>query len=433
MMKLVTIKTFLLLFLLIIWLPNISFPEVIFEDDFDGFSSGWLPSDMGTGHHVTGGTAESPGKGEPYGWTGWVDHHSDNFIGIVTGEGRDGTPCLKIGAEPAHSPYEQVGLIKYLGPTGYSELYIRYYVKYDDNWRWGDGTNGSQYYHKWLRIWQDVQVDEVLGYTGNLSDEHNRGFLLITTMDDDYGSFDPFFMGTFSQDTASNSVEPPYTSMWSYRWVDSDTGGFVENHFGNIEPNGNWSTTQTWHSVEVHLKLATSLESGDGIFEMWIDGIKQDHPTETAHRDRGVLEHDEMPTPQYGTGMNYIGLHDNGTGNQLWPDYRYVWIDDFIVSTESIGPPVDCSAFDPVRIPGVTDEYFTNFQDAYDLVNDLGVIQSQDGILNESIDINLNKRVTIEGGYNCNYTIIEGETVLQGNLIISAGELIVDDGIFRIE
>ena len=90
---------------------------------------------------ITGGTAEDPGHGEPGDWTGYIDHNSNNFLGIINDEGRGNSPALKIGPDyggSAGDPFDQVGLVKWLGEEGYDELYIRYYLKYDDLWRWGD-------------------------------------------------------------------------------------------------------------------------------------------------------------------------------------------------------------------------------------------------------------------------------------------------------
>ncbi|MBI5056463.1 MAG: choice-of-anchor D domain-containing protein, partial [Nitrospirae bacterium] len=57
----------------------------------------------------------------------------------------------------------------------------------------------------------------------------------------------------------------------------------------------------------------------------------------------------------------------------------------------------------PARIPGTSPVYFTTLQAAYDAAGDGDTIQVQAAAFTESFNLNLNKSVTLNGGYDCGY------------------------------
>jgi Icc protein len=79
---------------------------------------------------------------------------------------------------------------------------------------------------------------------------------------------------------------------------------------------------------------------------------------------------------------------------------------------------------DPVRIErtGLT---YPTLQDAYDDAEHGDIVQSQNKVFIEQLNINQNKAVNIEGGYNCDYSAITGETVQVGTMTISDGILTI--------
>jgi hypothetical protein len=84
--------------------------------------------------------------------------------------------------------------------------------------------------------------------------------------------------------------------------------------------------------------------------------------------------------------------------------------------------PAPC--LDPVRILDTPPIYYSTLQSAYDDAVDGDTIQSHDQAFNEDLyidDIDDNKSVTFEGGYDCSYSTITGKTTLNGNLTISNG------------
>ncbi len=87
-------------------------------------------------------------------------------------------------------------------------------------------------------------------------------------------------------------------------------------------------------------------------------------------------------------------------------------------------------ALDPVRIG---DDYYPTLQAAYDDALDSNVIQSQTAAFCEDLyldDIN-DKSVTLEGGYNSDFSAITGMTSLSGNMIISTGSVTIGDFVIQ--
>ncbi len=116
---------------------------------------------------------------------------------------------------------------------------------------------------------------------------------------------------------------------------------------------------------------------------------------------------------------------------------------DFYYNIASEGcEPIDCDDNDanvypgakPFRITRVPSEnfYFSTFQEAYDAALDGDIIQSRNSTSAEDITIHSNKSVSIEGGYNCSYTIISDTTTINGNLTISNGTFTVVTGTVQI-
>lgn len=321
---------------------------IIFEDNFNYYSgSAWTPSDSGAAHFVTGGTLQSPGRNEPYNWTGWI-RYGTAAITIMPGIGRAGTSALRITPEHPVAAASQVGLVKYLGPVGYDELYVRFHIKFSDNYRFGNGQNSSFSYHKLFRFWQNVQPAEVAGQTGNLGSELNRGALVGGLLDDEWSTFGPCFVLAAMLNTTAGTNNCPNDATcetFYYNPYSTDnTKGFLNPWTGPLDTGGYFTQAQDWICIEYHIKLADSFQGTGGLFEIWVNGIKQDTfnwvnaPTPSWYS--GVPRAgDTMPTGKLGTGINYITLHDNQTGTNYWGSTdRYIYVDDFVVSTTYIGP-----------------------------------------------------------------------------------------------
>ena len=89
----------------------------------------------------------------------------------------------------------------------------------------------------------------------------------------------------------------------------------------------------------------------------------------------------------------------------------------------------------PVMIDGPSPRYYSSLQAAYDdpLTVDGDIIQSRDLVFNEGLIFETAKSVTLEGGFNCDYTDKTGATMLngmsinEGSITINEGSIIVQD------
>jgi len=81
----------------------------------------------------------------------------------------------------------------------------------------------------------------------------------------------------------------------------------------------------------------------------------------------------------------------------------------------------------PIRIGGSMPVYYSSLQAAYDDANNGDVIQCNATILHEDLYIDLNKTVSIIGGYDIEYLNIGDKTRLNGKIIISNGSVTIEN------
>jgi len=79
----------------------------------------------------------------------------------------------------------------------------------------------------------------------------------------------------------------------------------------------------------------------------------------------------------------------------------------------------------PVRIAGVTPEYFDTIQEAYNSAGEGAIIEVRALSFTEDPELNLNKSVTIQGGYDCDYISSSGNTTINGTINVSAGSVTI--------
>jgi hypothetical protein len=115
----------------------------------------------------------------------------------------------------------------------------------------------------------------------------------------------------------------------------------------------------------------------------------------------------------------------------------------FVQCTQPAGPPsyvlnnTDYNDNDPniyglpVKITGTSPSYYLTLQEAYNASGNGDTIQVQAVTFNESLSINLNKTVTISGGYNGAYTTQTGKTIIQGNTSVTNGKITFENIILQ--
>ncbi len=78
-----------------------------------------------------------------------------------------------------------------------------------------------------------------------------------------------------------------------------------------------------------------------------------------------------------------------------------------------------CPSTAPVKI---NDLYYASLQTAYTAAETEDIIQSQATVFTETFNINRDISVTLQGGYNCNYTFDAGKSTLKNQLAITDGQ-----------
>ena len=86
--------------------------------------------------------------------------------------------------------------------------------------------------------------------------------------------------------------------------------------------------------------------------------------------------------------------------------------------------------YQPVRIAGTPPVYYPTLQSAYDAAVEGDTIQTRTVVFSDNLNANRNISITLQGGYNCNYSAITGNTVFNGMMTVSDGVVTIGDYIF---
>jgi subtilisin family serine protease len=84
-----------------------------------------------------------------------------------------------------------------------------------------------------------------------------------------------------------------------------------------------------------------------------------------------------------------------------------------------------CSVL-PVKIDRIIPAYYSSIQNAYIAAADGETILVQEIEFTDDLDFNLNKSVTLKGGYDCDHSTATGRTILNHNVNISNGTIILE-------
>jgi M6 family metalloprotease-like protein len=85
------------------------------------------------------------------------------------------------------------------------------------------------------------------------------------------------------------------------------------------------------------------------------------------------------------------------------------------------------TCYQPVRIDGTP---YLTLQDAYDAAVDGDIIQTRIVVFPDDLNATRNISVTLEGGFNCNYSAVAGKSIFNGTMTVSDGIITAGDFIF---
>jgi hypothetical protein len=81
----------------------------------------------------------------------------------------------------------------------------------------------------------------------------------------------------------------------------------------------------------------------------------------------------------------------------------------------------------PVRIPGLTPDYYLSIGDACGHLGEGGTVQAREYLFTEELTLDRPVPVVLDGGYNKSYSGKSGRTTIDGQLIVQLGSLTVAD------
>ncbi|MDB3935096.1 hypothetical protein N9383_00070 [Granulosicoccus sp.] len=312
---------------------------IVFETDFS----------QNTGYSRTGTGGFLGGTEPPEGWDGVRVDPNSNME--VTSQGIGGSNALRLNYRQASSGRASMTLAKNLtgdANRGYNELYVRYNIKLPANFK--AGANGKALpFWKWGRLWQNTSP-EIDGTWTELRED--AGYVVWGQLSSFQGN--PGFYGSFADNGVSGNHQlgsnggPMQTASWYRAITDpASSDGFFEAvgngawKFDDARPGNLLNSDQDFHTIEWRFKLASSADAEDGIFEIWIDGVRL-IPFTYMGNGYGAPERTGVPTiAESSGGFNHFSLFDNMQGwseqwNQSGVD-GYILINDVVVSTERIG------------------------------------------------------------------------------------------------
>lgn len=296
---------------------------VIFEDNFntspDWQSNQTISKSMPTGVDIgwpstyfkTCGTNRCP----PQGWTSyraassqWTDdRRRDTYIlnsaGARGGSGKGIT--FNIESRGEYGLWAGGSLDLWLGKQGYNELYARMYIKYSDEWTWSDGAHHGQ--QKLIRI---STYNEDIETTTHNPQEFGSGSVNWPVW---YPDWYYNYVYKFSYFMSSTRTAPTYIT-------DGDT------NYTSVK----WPTDAAWHCYEYHVKMNSALNVADGIWELYIDGVKVSSRNNVNWKQTGASD----------TGWNWLMVLDNVTVAPYPASQNKemsIFMDDIVVSTSYIG------------------------------------------------------------------------------------------------
>ena len=194
---------------------------------------------------------------------------------------------------------------------------------------------------KWIRLWQGIDPSNQSQWS-EINNPNTR-YLIANVNTTAYGK--GCIATMWADNQSGNSAGGPRYKAWYDKSNPSTTDGCFGSMSGlSIQQSGSNagyfvtypSGSQTWHTIEYHFKLSSS-NSGNGVFEVWLDGVKQKLPLPyKSSLGGGSMTY--LNTMKYAGGMNFLTVFDNMSGwSKGWPSIKHINIDNVVVSTTYVG------------------------------------------------------------------------------------------------
>ena len=269
----------------------------------------------------------------------------------------------------------------HLGATGYDEIYLRWRMKFDDDWRNGTASGLAEILKLYRLMsnvdsaWDTGGTDPMNMYQSpstrpdwldncypdlNSSDECGKQGYVILRWQQTVG-FVNFDKIAYNPEGRAGSVSDLTL------WFDGEAVDWRVYHAKEITsnilptastyPTNDWVGNGEWHTYETRTKHNTP-GSADGVFELWMDGVKV-----------GQVSNMETRTSE-NTKFNYVIIPDN-FHNVVYPEQvastephaeQLFVVDDIVISTEYVGTEYMISSTVPtITNPGDISQTETSY------------------------------------------------------------------------
>lgn len=252
-----------------------------------------------------------------------------------------GTKCGTHWQESCDSEMENSdGMLAVDLGAEYEEIYVRLFIRFKSGWemRALSGEDGGAF--KLYHIQHSVPGTSPFVYLGNPGSDNNEP--VGSGGINQWSNYIQFYAENRCQTTYychETTVWPLGTTTWAYA-----AGGIFDGD---------------WHHLEIRQKRNSAIGVADGIFELWLDGVKKTPWSGYVNTD---YEYNDDGSPEL-RGWRFITLGGN-TNNRFDTSCSNIadceqWyaIDDVVISTTYVGPDYvigDGSDTTPPIVTGLT-------------------------------------------------------------------------------
>ncbi|AKM78037.1 MAG: Repeat-containing protein [Candidatus Wolfebacteria bacterium GW2011_GWE1_48_7] len=307
-------------------LPNSSQAAIIFEDNFDD-TPNWQSQQLTFGGGgIAWGTPTFQGTCigycPPQNWTSyrtsqslWTPNARDTYLidssGSRTVNGKGLTYNVESSGE--WGTWAGGGIDKYLGVTGYPELYVRFWLKESAEFCWGSEALNLNAMGKLIRI-SALRRDPTSNPNIFNPQLYPSSDVSPTLIGNAYRRFQPNY-GVPAQFDMEERYAPNYEygPQCTFGPQPSSCASEAPSAITFPHDNSGYCGDDQWHSYEYYVKLNSALDATDGIYKAWLDGTL-------------VAQKSNIPWVKSGTDTN-------GTAMTLDTGWNWVMIADNIDST----------------------------------------------------------------------------------------------------